>query len=142
MQTVQLLVLMSVVGSASLLSSGAIASPTSAAAETPHITVLYDAFGKDAAMTKDWGYAALVEINGKRILFDTGDDPAIFAKNALPFSCSNGDMKLTDAPPATQSTKTSASSARSVAVTEARTEISAGEVTRRGRVSRPLSSRR
>jgi 7,8-dihydropterin-6-yl-methyl-4-(beta-D-ribofuranosyl)aminobenzene 5'-phosphate synthase len=81
MQTVQLLVLMSVVGSASLLSSGAIASPTSAAAETPHITVLYDAFGKDAAMTKDWGYAALVEINGKRILFDTGDDPAIFAKN-------------------------------------------------------------
>jgi len=33
--------------------------------------VLYDAFGKDATMTKDWGYAALVEINGKRILFDT-----------------------------------------------------------------------
>ena len=32
-------------------------------------------------MTKDWGYAALVEIDGKRILFDTGDDPAIFAKN-------------------------------------------------------------
>src|SRR5258708_20565712 len=32
-------------------------------------------------MTRDWGYAALVEINGKRILFDTGDDPAIFAKN-------------------------------------------------------------
>jgi 7,8-dihydropterin-6-yl-methyl-4-(beta-D-ribofuranosyl)aminobenzene 5'-phosphate synthase len=52
-----------------------------AAADTPRITVLYDAFGKDAAMTKDWGYAALVEINGKRILFDTGDDPAIFAKN-------------------------------------------------------------
>jgi hypothetical protein len=32
-------------------------------------------------MTKDWGYAALLEINGKRILFDTGDDPAILAKN-------------------------------------------------------------
>jgi hypothetical protein len=32
-------------------------------------------------MTRDWGYAALVEINGKRILFDTGDDPAIFANN-------------------------------------------------------------
>jgi len=45
------------------------------------ITVLYDAFGKDTAMTKDWGYAALVEINGKRILFDTGDDPGILAKN-------------------------------------------------------------
>jgi 7,8-dihydropterin-6-yl-methyl-4-(beta-D-ribofuranosyl)aminobenzene 5'-phosphate synthase len=43
--------------------------------------VLYDAFGKDARMTKDWGYAALVELNGKRILFDTGDDAAVFAKN-------------------------------------------------------------
>ena len=32
-------------------------------------------------MTKDWGYAALVEINGKRILFDTGNNPTIFAKN-------------------------------------------------------------
>jgi len=62
-----------------LLSSSATAQPTPA---TPaRITVLYDAFGKDAAMTKDWGYSALVEINGKRILFDTGDDAAIFAKN-------------------------------------------------------------
>jgi len=72
---------MSVIVSVWILSICATASPTSAAAETPRITILYDAFGKDAAMTKDWGYAALVEINGKRILFDTGDDPAIFAKN-------------------------------------------------------------
>jgi 7,8-dihydropterin-6-yl-methyl-4-(beta-D-ribofuranosyl)aminobenzene 5'-phosphate synthase len=56
-------------------------TPNAAAAEPARITVLYDAFGKDATMTQDWGYAALVEINGKRILFDTGDDPAIFAKN-------------------------------------------------------------
>jgi glyoxylase-like metal-dependent hydrolase (beta-lactamase superfamily II) len=81
MRKTQLFVLMSVVGSAWPLSSYAATSPTSAAAETPRITVLYDAFGKDAAMSKDWGYAALVEINGKRILFDTGNDPAIFAKN-------------------------------------------------------------
>ena len=81
MRKTQLFVLMSVIGSAWPLSSYAATSPTSAAAETPRITVLYDAFGKDAAMSKDWGYAALVEINGKRILFDTGNDPAIFAKN-------------------------------------------------------------
>jgi 7,8-dihydropterin-6-yl-methyl-4-(beta-D-ribofuranosyl)aminobenzene 5'-phosphate synthase len=49
---------------------------------SPRITILYDAFGKDSTMTKDWGYAALVEISGKRILFDTGDDPEILAKNA------------------------------------------------------------
>ena len=77
MRKTQLFVLLSVIGSTWLLSS----SPTSAAADTSRITVLYDAFGKDATMTKDWGYAALVEINGKRILFDTGNDPAIFAKN-------------------------------------------------------------
>ena len=66
---------------ACLLPSFAATGPTATAAEPAHITVLYDAFGKDARMTKDWGYAALVELNGKRILFDTGDDPAIFAKN-------------------------------------------------------------
>jgi len=35
------------------------------------ITVIYDAFGKDPAMKKDWGYAALVEVGGKRILFES-----------------------------------------------------------------------
>jgi Metallo-beta-lactamase superfamily len=81
MRKTQLFILMSVIASAWPLSSYTATSPTSAAAETPRITILYDAFGKDAAMSKDWGYAALVEINGKRILFDTGNDPAIFAKN-------------------------------------------------------------
>ena len=45
------------------------------------ITVIYDAFGKDSAMKKDWGYAALVEVGGKRILFDTGNDAETFAQN-------------------------------------------------------------
>ncbi len=38
----------------------------------PRLTVLYDAFGKASDMQKDWGYSALVEAGGKRILFDTG----------------------------------------------------------------------
>jgi 7,8-dihydropterin-6-yl-methyl-4-(beta-D-ribofuranosyl)aminobenzene 5'-phosphate synthase len=46
-----------------------------------HITILYDAFGKNASMKKDWGFSALIEMNGKRILFDTGDNPDIFAQN-------------------------------------------------------------
>lgn len=49
---------------------------------TARITILYDAFGKDASMQKDWGYSALIEVAGKRILFDTGDDADIFAHNA------------------------------------------------------------
>ena len=45
------------------------------------ITVLYDAFGKNPALQKDWGYAALIEYGGKRILFDTGDNSDILAHN-------------------------------------------------------------
>ena len=45
------------------------------------ITIIYDAFGKDSAMKKDWGYSALVEVAGKRILFDTGNNSEIFAAN-------------------------------------------------------------
>ena len=55
---------------------------TNAAAEAEsRITILYDAFGSDSTMTKDWGFSALVEIAGKRILFDTGDNAEIFAAN-------------------------------------------------------------
>ena len=46
------------------------------------ITVLYDAFGKSPTMQKDWGYAALIEYGGKRILFDTGNNGDILAQNA------------------------------------------------------------
>ena len=51
--------------------------PTKAA-----ITILYDAFGKAPGMEQDWGFAALIEYGGKRILFDTGDNPDILARNA------------------------------------------------------------
>src|SRR5580700_7675289 len=54
----------------------------SAAADSAQITVLYDAFGKASRMQKDWGYAAFVEYDGKRILFDTGNNPEILAQNA------------------------------------------------------------
>src|ERR1700730_15490205 len=83
MRTTNFLVLAITFISAWLLPSCAATgpTPTATAAAPARITLLYDAFGKDETMTKDWGYAALVEINGKRILFDTGDDPAILAKN-------------------------------------------------------------
>lgn len=49
--------------------------------EKAQITVLYDAFGKPSDMQKDWGFAALIEYGGKRILFDTGNNADIFAHN-------------------------------------------------------------
>jgi 7,8-dihydropterin-6-yl-methyl-4-(beta-D-ribofuranosyl)aminobenzene 5'-phosphate synthase len=45
------------------------------------VTILYDAFGRPSAMIQDWGYSAFVEYAGKRILFDIGNNPTIFAKN-------------------------------------------------------------
>jgi 7,8-dihydropterin-6-yl-methyl-4-(beta-D-ribofuranosyl)aminobenzene 5'-phosphate synthase len=64
---------------AATLSDAAIANTAPSQAQ---ITVLYDAFGKPSAMHKDWGYAALVEYGGKRILFDAGNNPEILAHNA------------------------------------------------------------
>ncbi len=45
------------------------------------VTILYDAFGVNQALTRDWGFSALVEHDGKRILFDTGNNPEIFEHN-------------------------------------------------------------
>jgi 7,8-dihydropterin-6-yl-methyl-4-(beta-D-ribofuranosyl)aminobenzene 5'-phosphate synthase len=70
-----------------LIAALALALPLSAFALRPHppganrVTIIYDAFGKSPVMTKDWGYSALVEYGGKRILFDTGNNPAIFEAN-------------------------------------------------------------
>src|SRR3954453_2390478 len=68
---------------AALAAAAVLTVPTRSVAAEPagQITILYDAFGTDTAMKKDWGFSALVEISGKRILFDTGNDPDIFAAN-------------------------------------------------------------
>src|SRR5713226_4534596 len=68
-----------------LAGCAAMTSPSPATRADPskaQITVLYDAFGKSSAMQKDWGYAALIEYGGKRILFDTGNNSDILAQNA------------------------------------------------------------
>lgn len=52
-----------------------------APAAPARITILYDAFGGGPGLTRDWGFSALIEYGGRRILFDMGDDAAIFARN-------------------------------------------------------------
>jgi len=59
----------------------ALAAARGARDEGSRITILYDAFGRDGAFKKDWGFSALVEHGGKRILFDTGNDAGTFAAN-------------------------------------------------------------
>jgi len=57
------------------------ASRSQSAVGEDRITVLYDAFGRDASMKKDWGFSALIEVQGKRILFDTGNNSTVLAQN-------------------------------------------------------------
>jgi 7,8-dihydropterin-6-yl-methyl-4-(beta-D-ribofuranosyl)aminobenzene 5'-phosphate synthase len=45
------------------------------------VTILYDAFGDSKILAKDWGFSALVEHDGKRILFDSGNSAEIFEHN-------------------------------------------------------------
>jgi 7,8-dihydropterin-6-yl-methyl-4-(beta-D-ribofuranosyl)aminobenzene 5'-phosphate synthase len=58
-------------------------APAWAAPEPPaaRVTILYDAFGDRPGLERDWGFSALVEYGGRRILFDTGNDGDIFARN-------------------------------------------------------------
>lgn len=69
------------VGLAALL-AGPVAPGHAQDASPARVTILYDAFGKDPSVRKDWGFAALVEIGGKRILFDTGNNAEVFLANA------------------------------------------------------------
>lgn len=45
------------------------------------VTILYDAFSDSKEIIKDWGFSALIEHDGKRILFDTGNNAATFEHN-------------------------------------------------------------
>ena len=57
------------------------AAPPAAHSPPARITILYDAFGGAAGLTQDWGFSALIEYEGRRILFDTGNNAAIFERN-------------------------------------------------------------
>ena len=59
----------------------AASSPPRTAAPAMRITILYDAFGGAPGLVPDWGFAALIEYGDLRILFDTGNDAAVFERN-------------------------------------------------------------
>ena len=45
------------------------------------VTIVYDSFGGSPTLTRDVGFSALVEHDGKRILFDAGNNSEIFEHN-------------------------------------------------------------
>jgi 7,8-dihydropterin-6-yl-methyl-4-(beta-D-ribofuranosyl)aminobenzene 5'-phosphate synthase len=65
-----------------LLVAAIVMSAVAASAQSPaRVTVLYDAFGNPSDLKRDWGFAALVEYGGRRILFDTGNNAEFFTFN-------------------------------------------------------------
>lgn len=52
------------------------------AQDNPRITIIVDAFSERDDVRLDWGFAALVEYRGTRILFDAGNDADVLAENA------------------------------------------------------------
>lgn len=57
------------------------------------ITNLYDAFGKDTALVKDFGFSCILKYNGKVILFDAGSNADIFKHNVERLGI---DLKMVD----------------------------------------------
>ncbi|WP_416668781.1 MBL fold metallo-hydrolase [Egbenema bharatensis] len=69
-----------------ILSFTILAQPDRVLASPPpdgqsRITNIYDAFSDRSDLSEDWGYSALVEYNGKRILFDAGNNADVFKQN-------------------------------------------------------------
>jgi len=69
-------------GSAATLAAPVILGTTFAQGAAARVTILVDAFGKASTLKRGWGYSALIEYGGRRILFDTGSRGADFAHNA------------------------------------------------------------
>ena len=53
------------------------------------VTILYDAFGQPSSLQKDWGFAALIEYDGKRILFDTANNADTIGAFCCPQEAAN-----------------------------------------------------
>ena len=46
-----------------------------------HVTIIYDNYQEDPALETDWGFACLVEYQGKQLLFDAGRKAELYKKN-------------------------------------------------------------
>lgn len=68
-------------GSAATLAAPVVLGTTFAQGAAARVTTLVDAFGVASTLKRGWGYSALIEYGGRRILFDTGSRGADFAHN-------------------------------------------------------------
>lgn len=66
---------------AALAALSAAATAVAAAEGAARVTIIADAFGKPSELARSWGYSALVEYGGRRILFDTGGQYEAFRRN-------------------------------------------------------------
>jgi len=69
-------------------------SPPSGSVGTLRITLLVDNNPGPADLRTAWGFSALVEADGVRILFDSGPDPAVLEQNAERLGVNLSDIDL------------------------------------------------
>lgn len=62
------------------ITPGALSQDAARGSGTDRLTVIVDAFGRPG-LELDWGYSALVEVGGRRILFDAGNSGDTFERN-------------------------------------------------------------
>ncbi|MEA3460548.1 MAG: MBL fold metallo-hydrolase [Bacteroidota bacterium] len=56
-------------------------SGNSSVENTIHVTIIYDNYQHDPELETDWGFACLVEYQGKKLLFDAGRKAELYRKN-------------------------------------------------------------
>ncbi|MBK9736445.1 MAG: MBL fold metallo-hydrolase [Saprospiraceae bacterium] len=64
-----------------MISSPLFSQKNSAEVKEGTIINLYDAFGKENGLTKDFGFSCITKYKGKTILFDAGSNADIFKMN-------------------------------------------------------------
>ena len=57
------------------------------------VTIIYDNTTSRVNLLADWGFSALVEVNGKKILFDTGADGRILLSNMQKLNINPNEIK-------------------------------------------------
>jgi 7,8-dihydropterin-6-yl-methyl-4-(beta-D-ribofuranosyl)aminobenzene 5'-phosphate synthase len=62
-------------------SHGGTEAPTELGVDPPHLTILFDNDPGLPELTSLWGFAALIRVTGRTILFDTGSNGRVLLKN-------------------------------------------------------------
>lgn len=68
-------------GLSTLTADDPVLSRTASSDNAVHVTIIYDNYQDDKNLDTDWGFACLVEYQGKQLLFDAGRKAELYKIN-------------------------------------------------------------